>query len=376
MSKAVKPTIIFYGPLGGKQGKVIGGGESGNKRTVEILSGLEYPLIPLEKPYPPRRGNKLLRGIGYVSQLTGAYFKLIGLFLKVKGPKSLHISGFYEHLIYKEWLFVRTARLFGIHTVYEIRAGGLTEGYHQRGSLYRRFFDQTIKHTSVVLVQGAGYKDFILGIKPSARVYHYPNFIMNRFYARYADNNRTTAEQLALVYFGRITPSKNVAFIIDICARLQALYPHFTMDIIGAGDEHYLELLNAKIIALHLENQVRILPPMSTEALFEHLTRQHFFIFPSREKREGHSNALTEAMNAGVLPIVSDAGFNRTIVQNDAMVIEEFDDVAYAKKIVQIAATNQWSTYSHYVHEIVGRFYTENAVQETLNIAHTSHVQN
>ncbi len=375
MTSNNKPTIIFYGPLGGKLGKIIGGGESGNKRTVEILSALGYPLIKLEKPYPPGTGNKLRKGVTYGLRLSVAYARLIGLFLKVKGPKNLHVTGFYEHLIYKEWLLIRTAKLFGVHTIYEIRAGGLVEGYRERGKIYRYFFDQTVKNAGVVLIQGSVYKAFLEGISPNIPVFHYPNFIMNRFYADYKDNDRSATAHLSLVYFGRITPSKNVEFIVDICAKLHGLHPTFSMDIIGDGDENYLKLLHKKILDFNLTNQVRILPPLGTEALFDQLTRKHFFVFPSREKREGHSNALTEAMNAGVLPIVSDAGFNRSIVQNDDMVIEQYDASAYAQKIAQIAKDDQWSSYSKQVHQIVGLLYTENAVRETLNIAHSLNVQ-
>jgi glycosyltransferase involved in cell wall biosynthesis len=44
------------------------------------------------------------------------------------------------------------------------------------------------------------------------------------------------------------------------------------------------------------------------------LSEEHIFLFPTRHSGEGHSNALTEAMASGLVPICSDHGFNRDVV--------------------------------------------------------------
>ena len=58
----------------------------------------------------------------------------------------------------------------------------------------------------------------------------------------------------------------------------------------------------------------RILGQQPFERICDELQKAHFFVFPSQEKMEGHSNSLTEAMTFGVVPIVSAAGFNASIV--------------------------------------------------------------
>jgi len=68
------------------------------------------------------------------------------------------------------------------------------------------------------------------------------------------------------------------------------------------------------------------------------LEKTHFFLYPSTNPTEGHSNALTEAMAFGVIPVASDAGFNRQVVGNDALIMNSLDARKYAECIANILA--------------------------------------
>lgn len=69
------------------------------------------------------------------------------------------------------------------------------------------------------------------------------------------------------------------------------------------------------------------------------MQNQHFFVFPSRERCEGHSNSLNEAMAQGLVPVVSDYHFNRAIVNDDRLIVNGYEPQAYAEKIIQIRET-------------------------------------
>lgn len=45
---------------------------------------------------------------------------------------------------------------------------------------------------------------------------------------------------------------------------------------------------------------------------------------------EGHSNSLTEAMTFGVVPVVSTAGFNASIVSNEELVVSDINPERYS----------------------------------------------
>ena len=73
----------------------------------------------------------------------------------------------------------------------------------------------------------------------------------------------------------------------------------------------------------------------------------HFFVFPTTHLGEGHSNALSESMAYGVVPIVADNGFNKDIVIN-AGVVMPIDASAqnYFREMDTILTSKMWELYS------------------------------
>lgn len=363
--------IIFYGPLWHTNGR-IGGSETGNKRSVEILTKLGFNIFLLNKPYFP---GGSLKALAYPFQLLYAYLKFVWQLLTTR-VDSFHLSAYYFYLIYIECLYILTCRLFKVHSVYEIRAGGAEIAYNSKSAVYRYVFRLTIKKADIVLCQGIESVNFIKLITGKQALY-YPNYIMDEQHTPYISNNRENTEILELVYFGRIVPSKNIEFIIEIGRRLKVNGVKFNLEIIGNtnGNDAYLNKLNGLIDQYEISNQVKLPGAVKPDKLFPLLLGKHFFLFPSMESREGHSNSLTEAMSRGVVPIVSTAGFNRSIVANNNLVIEEFDPVLYADRITTIWLSGQWKELSKNCYSIIENSFTESAVTNTLYKAH-SIVQN
>ncbi len=360
-------TILFYGPLWFNNRNRIGGSETGNKRTVQILTKLGFNTILLNKPY--FRGG-LVQSLMYPFKLIFTYLKFVWL-LSTKKIDSFHLSAFYFYLIYIEYLLIVTSKLFKILAVYELRAGGAEMAYHDGSSIYRYFFKLTIKHADKVLCQGTESIKFIKKLTGVDSGY-YPNYVMDDVFIPYSLSKRKPSGTIQLVYFGRIVPSKNIEFILEICNHLKKENVDFNMHIIGDtnGNDAYLTMLKTLITKSKIENSVVISPGLPSAALFEVLLEKHFFIFPSRELREGHSNSLTEALSRGVVPIVSTAGFNRSIVGDDDLVIETFDAKLYADKIKSIWDSGKWQEKSINCYELIGRLFTEKAVTQILNDTH------
>ena len=102
------------------------------------------------------------------------------------------------------------------------------------------------------------------------------------------------------------------------------------------------------------------------EKICDELQKAHFFVFPSQEKMEGHSNSLTEAMTFGVVPIVSTAGFNASIVGKEELVVTTIDAQKYADAIEKILLHNTWPMYSRYVFQRIKENYTEDRVRKSI----------
>lgn len=360
--------ILFYGPVGNKKGTIIGGGESGNKRTIKILSKLGFNVIVLNKPYPVQ--IPLLKSFIYLFQLTKTYLKFVWKLLTLK-IHSFHLSAFYFHLVYIEYLFIVTCKVFKLKSVYEIRAGGAESAYQNRSYFYRFIFKQTVKNATVVLCQGKEAVTFIKLITGKTALY-YPNYITEDQYASYQLNNREKASKPNLVYFGRVVPAKNITFIIDVCDKLKQVGFDFNIEIIGSlkGNDEYVNRLKSMIDHFNIADEVSMPGPIKTDNLFALLLNKHFFIFPTIEDREGHSNSLTEAMSRGVVPIVSNIGFNKSIVNDEDLVIDIFDPQLYADKIISIWQSGKWSTLSKRNYDIIDTLFTEAGAKITLFEAH------
>ncbi len=355
-------TAVFYGALG-KDGQVkVGGGETGNNRTIHLLEKNNINVVKVFKPYPVKNIP------GYFIYGIKMFFKLFDfIFVLVLNPKvkTIHISGFYQHLIYHEYLLIFIARLFKKKCIYELRGGGVVKAYESRTFIYRYYFRKALNKASVILCQGKSYIEFIEKLTP-VKIVYYPNYILNRFLQKKATTGRYNDPTVHLVYFGRIVPSKNPELIIAICSELKLQQFSFDLEIIGEGEDQYVKDLNVMIKDLGMENIIKIRKSVTSEVLQKKLLTKHFFVFPSKEKREGHSNALTESMACGVVPICSKVGFNAEIVKFRELVVQDYDAKKYAERIMGIWENNSWNDFSNKLSERIKNKYSEKVAENII----------
>jgi len=353
--------VLFYGPLGKENSKVVGGGESGNLKTISVLEKAGFNIIRLRKPYPSK---SFLSKIKHLAHLSLMPLLLLLKLLKNKDIEIVHISGFYKQLILKELLCIYIVNLFGKKCIYELRAGGVKKAYTEGSFLYKLFFKKAVKSADTILVQGERYVELLneLGAK---KIVHYPNYIMGDVTPR--DINILENKNLIkLVYFGRMSPTKNVLFTIDICSELKSKQIPFKLELIGEGNLEYIEQIKEKIESENLSDYIKLSPPAFGSKLVEKLRNKHFFIFPTQEPREGHSNALTEAMSLGIVPLCSDYGFNREIINSNKLINIEFNKRAYSDLIIEIWENNLWPTFSEEMQKTVATKFTSAIVQSKL----------
>lgn len=360
--------IVFYGALGYPDKQVVGGGESGNLKTIGLLSRMGHKVVKVYKPYPSKG---IIGSIFYILNLL---LVLPKVFIKLMAlPKStiVHVSGFYMHLIYIECALILLVKLCGRKCIYELRGGGVQSAYDDGSSLYRCFFRKAVLSSDLLMSQGEKYVKFLenLGAKS---IFYYPNYLQSENLSEGFVDERTNSVIPKLVYFGRLSESKNVNFIIDVVKELKDRSFSFQLDFIGTGDASYVSLIQRRIEELNLASNVNFLGSIFGRALFDSVMDKHFFVFPSKEPREGHSNSLTEAMALGVVPICSTAGFNKEIVNNDNLVIGIFDAVEYANRIISIWNDGLWYEYSNDLKARAKSKFSEEFVFQVLSKVYTS----
>lgn len=350
--------IIFYAPDGKSVApEQIGGAESGCMKTIKILRESGFRIIPLAKPV--RKASVVC----YAIRILSAWTKLLALLL-VHRKATLHVVGCYRELMYVELAFILTTKILGHKTVYDIRNGDMIKEYEKRGNLYKRGMLALLNHSDNILCQGIDYVHFIKDKLGKSALY-YPNYIQDRFMSDGYPQRDT--QQCRLAYFGRIVPAKNIDVMLEIYRILHERGLSPTLDLIGGCSDSYKAELEDKIRKSGITgNHIRFWGRKEFEEFFPYLKTCHFFLFPSSDSREGHSNSLTEAMGCGIVPIVSDAGFNRQIVDENRLVISKSDAEIYAEIIAEIWMSKKWDCLSRKMYSRVAANFTENHVRETL----------
>lgn len=354
--------ILFYAPIGKSIREFKNGGaESGCIKTIEILKKEGYSLKLIEKP--TKINESAIGSIILLFKLLLVWIKLIYSFFRNK-DSVFYLVGFYLNLVYFEWFIIVTAKYLGIKTIYEIRNGGMVESFQAGNRTYKYFLKSVFKHSDLVLCQGLDYVNF-LKINFKKKSVYYPNYILDDFISS-NDIKRNKDELVKLIYFGRVVEDKNIALIIEVCKELRSKNFNFILNIIGGYESKYYGQL-VKNIELHdLNSKIKFHGRLSFVEIVKFLKTSHFFIFPSKEQREGHSNSLTESMGCGVVPIVSPAGFNRTIVNDESLVINSYSSMEYADRIHSIWLNNLWQLKSNHVHQRVLNNYSEKIVSKYL----------
>ena len=180
------------------------------------------------------------------------------------------------------------------------------------------------------------------------------------------DNELKRPHPLRLIYFGRVTKSKNIDIIITVLYLIRKRGIDAILDVIGGYDDEYKKYLDNIVSTKGIDKYVSFYGRKPFRFIAEKLRKSHYFVFPSTEKQEGHSNSLTEAMGCGVVPIVSTAGFNCSICGCDELVVNEIDAEDFANKIIRIENNNEWAKYSNLVYDRVKANFTQSIVSKKL----------
>lgn len=360
-----KNRIYFFANFGDWNKVPYGGGEVGNRRTLALLKKGDFEIITIPKYLRVsnhsflnliKLGIRILRNITY-------YTKTL-----LKGRRShsiVHIAGFYGPMIYFEYILISIAKLLNYKIIYEMRGGGADVYYKSGSVLYKYFFSESIKKSHKIFSQGIENYELLKKIKPNISVFYYPNYVIEGFYPQnYPSKNY---EQIRFIYFGRISKSKNTDLVIDIFLELCKKYNNILLDIVGNYDDNiYYNQLIDKIKQSKYQDKIKLWPACNHEQLKKHLENKHFYIFPSKEPHEGHSNALTEAMAWGVIPIATTQGFNSSVINNNKLIIDDLQADSFIRRISNIIDSNNTENISIEVYNRVKENYTDKIIEKQL----------
>ena len=358
-------TIYLFASLGDLQKIAAGGGQTSARRLVKVLKGLGYEVEVVNRTIPPYTietlGAKLHKAMGFVIDPIRYFFYLL-IRIRRRGNSVSMTIGYSGFLFPYFFLFVRIGKLLGYKTTIYVKGGFTEEKFECFSKYLKNSYSKGLKKTDFAFYEGEEGANISKKVAPKTESVWIPNYVEDGF-APVTNPNKPKG-RFNLLYFGRIHEAKNVTLIVDVFNSLCEKYNNISLTIVGSGGSEY-----EKSVALKIDNSIykkRICRIERTEheKLKDILASHHFFIFPSVESQEGHSNSLNEAMSYGLVPVVSDNNFLPSIVGNDRLVIHEMSAEAYASVIMDVIESGDYDKLSHEIYNRIQQHFTQGVVEK------------
>lgn len=161
------------------------------------------------------------------------------------------------------------------------------------------------------------------------RIYLIPNPIRNEFF-----DIQPYIQGFNIVYVGRLTRVKGVLTLIEAFAEIAKAIPEARLILVGDGPLR--PDIEKRVRELGLENKVLITGFIPNSQIPKILKGASVFVLPSYA--EGLSNALLQAMAAGLPCIVSDTEENREVIHHgvNGLLFPVGDSKALAETLIQV----------------------------------------
>ena len=261
--------------------------------------------------------------------------------LRQPGVRVLHVTAQYQTGTYREWLQYRIARGAGVAFLYDVRAGCFVECFEDPASpVQRLLLTALVRGADAITVEGRSDAAWIER-RFGRRAVWFPNFV------RAADRTRLAPAELArpapgeplrLAYAGALRPEKGLAELVDACALLRERGHDVALALAGSGNDAFVAQLRSSGERVG-PGRLRLLGRLDHDALLAALAEAHVFVFPSRWRGEGHSNAINEAMQMGLPVVATRQGFSADVVGPDCgRIVETPDPELLARAIAELAA--------------------------------------
>lgn len=342
--------IAYCGPIAQPGQPARGGFESANRRLIDDLR--RRGIDVLEFAYPVALGTKAAKSLTYGRGFASIAGELVQ---QRRRFDILHITPLYRQFLYAEAVLCLIAWGLGKRVVFDIRAGRFVQRYRDRGSAYRKLVDTLMTRADVLALEGMRDLDFV-ELRHDKPILYLPNYV--RAHTARHDVERND-ETVRLVFLGRIVPEKGIETAIGALEALLAMGIPAHLEVIGDGDESYVHALKNRTA----DQPVSWTGPLAADAIRPKLAAAHFFVFPTWHAGEGHSNALTEAMAEGAVPICSENGFNRSVVSEAGKVLSLDASAAdYAETIATVWRSGTWPALSAAAETRVANNFTSDVV--------------
>jgi glycosyltransferase involved in cell wall biosynthesis len=308
--------VLICGPVAEEGKPARGGFESANLRMMALARKLGAQSGALR--YPEIDGGVVAKTVAYL-----VTFFRIGLSILAGDSKGtvIHFTPLSKQFMPWEWALILLSRLKGYKVVFDIRAGSQRRLYLAGGAVNRATFRAAMRLSTVIAYEGKPYDAFLEEVVPGKPRFWLPNMIPA---SELKLRGGFETQGPHLIYVGLISEAKGAPQAIKLARQLRARLPGTTLTFVGRRDPAVTPLLDQ---AGGNESWIEYTGALPPERIYAQLDQAHYFIFLSLWRGEGHSNALTEAMARGCVPIVTRHGFSADVVDTSGCVVDDREKI-------------------------------------------------
>ena len=311
------------------------GGQTSARRVMKGLKDSGFEIVPIRR-HRAESETKL----GHAIEVLGfAFWDLLKIVVKMfwgdrKNSAFLMLT-YSGPLVPYELAISIVIRIIGYRSLTYIKGGQIIDYYAHGGKIHKWMFKKTADLQSKMFFEGMDSLAIVATVSQTPCVY-FPNYIFDEQIPNKVEPR--PQDSVNLLYFGRIAPNKNIHVILDAFTILAEKYSNITLTLIGGkgNNSAYVDKIDDMIASSPYFSRITRKGNTPFTEIKEIMRMQHIFVFPSKERCEGHSNSLNEAMSQGLVPIVSDYHFNRAIVGDDRLVVNSFEGKDYAAHIEKL----------------------------------------
>lgn len=322
-------TIYFFASFGDMNKLPGGGGQTAARRLLDMLRKLGYHVITYNR-HRYYFENRIIDRISTLlfAAIDPVLYCLFLLFRHRRCAATLYM-GYTGSILWFDYMIAKVSKMLGFKSIMYLAGGKAKWSFEEGSKSYRKLFKKTMMMYDEVMTEGEINIGLVKSVSSKTKTFSLPNFTENGFAP--SELPKKSVDKINICYFGRIDAQKNVLLSIEVFNSLSKKYDNIYLTLVGNGHSDYEEKVDKAINVSPYKNRIIRENRVNHTRLAEILKEQHFYIFPSSNPCEGHSNALNEAMSWGLIPVVSNFNFLPSIVGDEILVANDFTVEAYYK---------------------------------------------
>lgn len=341
------------------------GGQTSARRVMKGFQEEGFEIIPIR-----RHRAELQTRAGHVLEVGFfAFFDLLKMMAKMlfrrrKNAAFLQMT-YAGALVPYEFILSLVARLMGYKCIEYLQGGMMMDTYPKGSILHKWLYQKNMEMQSAVLFEGLDALKLTEKVTTTPQLVYLPSYVFDEKIPAHVPLKPD--DEVNFCFFGRIGKPKNVLISIEIYNQFCAAHPELKtgLTIVGSGEnKEYLQKVDVAVKNSPYSSTIKQFGNSPYDFLVEMMQNQHFYLFPTEEKAEGHSNALNEAMSQGVIPIACDYHFNKTVIGEDYLVVKGYDPAAYVKAIENVISNIDMEALSEKLYKRVKERYAYSVVNK------------